>query len=90
MMTSTRKSKRRRHAVGAKESTVTKPVRHIAGPTGEAKGTADPNHTALSAPLERDVDSDEATQLEAIFEEPSHVDDDALIDDTDSTGSRQR
>ncbi len=90
MMTSTRKTKRRRHAVGEKKSAVTKPVRHIAAPTGETKGAADPDDMALSAPLEGDVDSEEATQLEAIFEEPLHVDDDAIIDDADSTGSRRR
>jgi hypothetical protein len=83
MMTSTRKTKRRRHAVGAKGSAVTKPA-------DETKGAADRDDMALSAPLERDVDSEEATQLEAIFEEPLHVDDDAIIDDADSTGSRRR
>jgi hypothetical protein len=89
-MTSTLKTKRRRRAVSAKGSAVIKPVRHIAGPTGETKGATDCDDMALSASLERDVDSEEATQLEAIFEEPLHVDDDAIIDDADSTSSRQR
>ena len=89
-MTSTRNTKRRRHAVGAKGSAVTKAVRPIAGPTGETKGAADHDDMALNTALERDVDSDEATQLEAIFEEPLHVDGDAIIDDADGTGSRRR
>lgn len=89
-MTSTRNTKRRRHAVGARGSAVTKPVRRIAGPTGETKGAADRDDMALNTALERDVDSDEATQLEAIFEEPLHVDGDAIIDDADGTGSRRR
>lgn len=90
MTTSTRKTKRRRHAVGAKRSGVAAPPRHIAVPTGETKGAADRDDTALSASLERDVDSDEATQLEAIFEEPLHIDDDAIIEDADGADSRRR
>ncbi len=90
MTTSNRKTKRRRHVVGAKLSAVTKPVRHVARPTGETRGAADRDDSALGASLERDVDSVEATQLEAIFEEPLHVDDDAIINDADGTGSRRR
>jgi hypothetical protein len=90
MTTSNRKTKRPRHAVGAKLSAVTRPVRHIAGPTGETSEPADRDDTELGAPLERDVDSVEATQIEAIFEEPLHVDDDAIVDDADSTASRRR
>ena len=89
-MTSTRKTKRRRHAVGVNATAIGKPVRHIAGPTGEAKRAANGDDTAVSAALERDVDSTDASQLETIFEEPSHVDDDAIIDDADSTGSSRR
>ena len=90
MTTSNRKTKRRRQAVGAKLSAVARPVRPIAGPTRETRDATDRDDTALGAPLERDVDSVEATQIEAIFEEPLHVDDDAIIDDADSTASRRR
>ena len=90
MMASTSKTKRRRHAGSANVSTVTKPTRHIERPTGATKGGADRDDTASSAPLQRDVDSNEATQLDAILEEPLHVDDDAIADDPDSTGSRRR
>jgi hypothetical protein len=71
-------------------STVTKPTRHIARPTGATNDAADQDDTAHSAPLQRDVDSNEANQLDAIFEEPLHVDDDAIVDDPDSTGPRPR
>jgi hypothetical protein len=90
MTASTSKTKRRRHAGSANVSTVTKPARHVARPTGATKDAADRDDTAHSAPLQRDVDSNEATQLDAIFEEPLHVDDDAIVDDPDSTGSRRR
>ena len=89
-MTSTRKTKRRRRAVGAKGSVANKRVRRVAGPTSKMSGAADRDDTAISAPLELDVDSDEATQLAALFAEPLHVDDDAIIADADSAGLRRR
>ncbi len=89
-MSSTRKTKQQRHAVGAKAAAVSKPGRHNAAPAGEAKRAANGDDTAVSAALERDVDSTDATRLETIFEEPSHVDDDAIVDDADSTGSSRR
>jgi hypothetical protein len=76
--------------VGAKRPGVAAPSRHVAAPTGETKVPAERDDTALSASLERDVDSDEATQLEAIFEEPLHIDDDAIIEDADGADSRRR
>jgi len=91
MTTSTPKTKRRRHAVGTKRAGVPAPPRRIAEPGGKMKGFAESDDdTALRAPLERDADSDEATQLDAIFEEPLHVDDDAMIDDAEGAGSRRR
>ncbi|HEX6136306.1 MAG TPA: hypothetical protein VF059_01495 [Casimicrobiaceae bacterium] len=56
----------------------------------ETKDSTDRNDTALTAPLERDVDSEETTQVDAIFQDPSHVDDDAIIGDADGAGSRRR
>ena len=91
MTTSIPKTRRRRHAVGTKPGGVPAHPRRIAGPGGEAKGFAESDDdTALRAPLERDADSDEATRLDAIFEEPLHVDDDAMIDDAEGAGSRRR
>ena len=95
MLTSTtRKTKRRRSARGAKRPAVTHGVRHIAEPIREARDAADRNDTApdtaVIPSLERDVDSEEATQVEAIFQDPSRVDDDAIINDADGTNSRRR
>lgn len=91
MTTSIPKTRRRRHAVGTKPGGVPAHPRRITGQGGEAKGFAEGNDdTALGAPLERDADSDEATRLDAIFEEPAHVDDDAIIDDPEGAGSRRR
>lgn len=89
MATSTRNTKRRRHAVSAKRLVVSAAARHKVGQIEGTNDAADRVDTTLSASLERDVDSEEATQLEAIFEEPSRVDD-AVIDDPDRTPRARR
>ncbi len=85
MMNSTPKTKPRRRA-----SAVTHRAGSIAPAAFDGTATGDADGTDLSPSLEFDLDSDEESGLEAIFDEPSGSDDDAMIDDPIRGGPRRR
>jgi len=85
MMNSTPKTKPRWRV-----STVTHRAGSIAPAAIDGTSAGDADGTDLSPSLEFDLDSDEESGLEAIFDEPSGSDDDAMIDDPTRGGPRRR
>jgi hypothetical protein len=83
-MTAKRKAKRARRSIVAKP-----PVPRGRVEAGvERCDEATERTTNGLPPLERDVDSDESTQLAALFDERSRRDGDAIVDDPEGTNIR--
>lgn len=85
------KRKRRGHAVaGAATHRPPKGTRRAAERTVQAAQVDDGDDTSLVAPLGVNVEVEEDAEPEVIFEEPSHSDDGAIIDDAEGAPSRRR
>lgn len=84
-MTARRKAKRARPDVVAKPPALRRRV--VAGI--ERFQEASERTASKLPPLERDVDSDESTQLGALFDERPSADGDAIVDDAEGTTTRR-
>ena len=83
-MTARRKVKRARRSLPAKPPVAR---RHVTA--GERRDEDATEHAPMELPpLERDVDSDESTQLGALFDERSRGEGDPIVGDPEGTTTR--
>ena len=84
-MTARRKVKRARRSIPAKP-----PAGRRRVAVGERRDEDATEHAPLKLPpLERDVDSDESTQLGALFDERSRGEGDPIVGDPEGTTTRR-